>query len=263
MGMPVDWLKLTAFSFGAAMAALTGTSSRRFTERIRVPDEFRQFPLLITIYAMVILGGIGKPGGSRSRRDSRQCAHSSYFVNRTTRGMSSTSPLSSPSSRCCDSRCDSRLLGRSGRLRIYRPLDCGHRRPVVGRERLRGRGLARRTARALGGRTRGHGGAWVRPVNLCRAHRPAAPAHDAQTGWMPDRRPRPDRLPRGLRLGERHARRSPRRLDTSSSARILVALMIARPEGAARREARRGRLMTRQLLELQDVSMAFGGPDCR
>ena len=44
--MPVNWLKLMSFSFGAAIAALTGTFVRR-AERERLP-ALLLFPLLIT-----------------------------------------------------------------------------------------------------------------------------------------------------------------------------------------------------------------------
>jgi branched-chain amino acid transport system permease protein len=57
MGMPVNWLKLLAFATGAAIAALTGT--------IFAAEQGAVFPssvdvtVLITLYAMVILGGAG------------------------------------------------------------------------------------------------------------------------------------------------------------------------------------------------------------
>jgi ABC-type branched-subunit amino acid transport system permease subunit len=61
MGMPVNWLKLMAFATGAAVAAFTGTVSAALSGSV--------FPLnyspvvLITIYAMVILGGSGSQPG--------------------------------------------------------------------------------------------------------------------------------------------------------------------------------------------------------
>jgi len=61
MGMPINWLKLMAFSFGAAVAALTGTIFASLNAGV-FPNTF-QFPLLITVYAMVILGGAGSMGG--------------------------------------------------------------------------------------------------------------------------------------------------------------------------------------------------------
>ena len=61
MGMPVNWLKLMAFSFGAAVAALTGTIFASLNAGV-FPQTFN-FPLLITIYAMVILGGSGSMQG--------------------------------------------------------------------------------------------------------------------------------------------------------------------------------------------------------
>lgn len=61
MGMPVNWLKLMAFSFGAGVAALTGTLFASLNAGV-FPQTF-QFPLLITIYAMVILGGAGSMAG--------------------------------------------------------------------------------------------------------------------------------------------------------------------------------------------------------
>jgi branched-chain amino acid transport system permease protein len=61
MGMPVNWLKLMAFSFGAATAALTGTLFAALNGGV-FPQTFA-FPLLITIYTMVILGGAGSMAG--------------------------------------------------------------------------------------------------------------------------------------------------------------------------------------------------------
>ena len=72
MGMPVNWLKLMAFAFGAAVAALTGTLVDG-AQRQRLPADF-EFPLLITVYTMVILGGAGQPGRRRARRDPDQRA---------------------------------------------------------------------------------------------------------------------------------------------------------------------------------------------
>ena len=62
MGMPVDWLKLLAFSFGAAVAALTGTLFAALNAAV-FPTNF-DITLLITIYAMIILGGLGSQAGA-------------------------------------------------------------------------------------------------------------------------------------------------------------------------------------------------------
>ncbi|MGI8974638.1 MAG: branched-chain amino acid ABC transporter permease [Gaiella sp.] len=61
MGMPVDRLKLMAFAFGAAVAALTGTFTSALNGSV-FPQNF-EFPLLITVYTMVILGGAGTQVG--------------------------------------------------------------------------------------------------------------------------------------------------------------------------------------------------------
>jgi ABC-type branched-subunit amino acid transport system permease subunit len=57
MSMPVNWLRLLAFSFGAAVAGLTGTIAAPLHTGV-FPTDF-DLPLLITVYAMVILGGSG------------------------------------------------------------------------------------------------------------------------------------------------------------------------------------------------------------
>src|SRR2546430_4019181 len=61
MGMPVNWLKLTSFAFGAAVAALTGTLFAALNASA-FPLTF-SFPLLIIVYTMVILGGQGSQAG--------------------------------------------------------------------------------------------------------------------------------------------------------------------------------------------------------
>jgi branched-chain amino acid transport system permease protein len=61
MGMPVNRLKLFAFAFGAGIAGLTGTLFASLQTGVYSSDF--DTPLLITIYAMVILGGAGSLGG--------------------------------------------------------------------------------------------------------------------------------------------------------------------------------------------------------
>jgi branched-chain amino acid transport system permease protein len=61
MGMPVNRLKLMAFAFGAAVAGLTGSLFASLNAGV-FPQTF-QFPLLITVYTMVILGGSGSMAG--------------------------------------------------------------------------------------------------------------------------------------------------------------------------------------------------------
>jgi len=61
MGMPVSWLKLMSFAFGAAVAALTGTMFAALNASV-FPLTF-YFTLLIIVYTMVILGGSGSQPG--------------------------------------------------------------------------------------------------------------------------------------------------------------------------------------------------------
>ena len=61
MGMPVNLIKLMAFAFGAGIAALTGTLFASLNASV-FPLTF-SFPLLITVYTMVILGGQGNMAG--------------------------------------------------------------------------------------------------------------------------------------------------------------------------------------------------------
>jgi ABC-type branched-subunit amino acid transport system permease subunit len=61
MGMPVNWLKLLAFAFGAGIAGLAG-SIFAASQGAVFPSNF-DLTLLITVYAMVILGGVGSLAG--------------------------------------------------------------------------------------------------------------------------------------------------------------------------------------------------------
>src|SRR5262245_2964199 len=62
MGMPTDWLKLLAFAFGACVAAVSGSVYAALNLNV-FPESF-SLTLLITIYAMVILGGAGNQTGA-------------------------------------------------------------------------------------------------------------------------------------------------------------------------------------------------------
>jgi branched-chain amino acid transport system permease protein len=61
MGIPVSWLKLMSFAFGAAVAALTGTLFAALNASV-FPLSF-YFTLLIIVYTTVILGGAGSQAG--------------------------------------------------------------------------------------------------------------------------------------------------------------------------------------------------------
>lgn len=62
MGMPTDWLKLLAFAFGASVSALTGSLFASL--KVGVFPETFSLTLLITVYAMLILGGVGSQTGA-------------------------------------------------------------------------------------------------------------------------------------------------------------------------------------------------------
>ncbi len=61
MSMPVGRLKMLAIAVGAGVAGLAGAVNGAYYQGV-FPTSF-DFPLLITIYAMVILGGAGSLGG--------------------------------------------------------------------------------------------------------------------------------------------------------------------------------------------------------
>ncbi len=61
MGMPVKWLMLLSVAVGAGVAGFAGSIVGAYHQQVS-PDGFT-FLLLITVYAMVILGGAGSLGG--------------------------------------------------------------------------------------------------------------------------------------------------------------------------------------------------------
>jgi ABC-type branched-subunit amino acid transport system permease subunit len=61
LGIPVNWMKLLAFAFGAGVAGLTGTVFASLEVNI-FPNNF-YLSVLITLYAIVILGGAGSMSG--------------------------------------------------------------------------------------------------------------------------------------------------------------------------------------------------------
>ena len=136
MGMPVNWLKLMSFSFGAATAALTGTLFASANAAV-FPLEF-YFVLLITVYTMVILGGQGSQAGVvlgaiivgvllellRTPSHARDLFYVLVAAGLVV-GLKFTWKLVA-------------VAGRSRRVRLRRPRDRGRDRQVLGL-RLRGR----------------------------------------------------------------------------------------------------------------------------
>jgi ABC-type branched-subunit amino acid transport system permease subunit len=61
MGIPVKWLMLVAVAVGAGVAGFAGAVNGAYYGGV-FPEAFA-FPLLIMIYAMVVLGGAGSLGG--------------------------------------------------------------------------------------------------------------------------------------------------------------------------------------------------------
>jgi ABC-type branched-subunit amino acid transport system permease subunit len=61
MGTPVKWLTLLAVAVGAGVAGFAGAINGAYYQQVS-PTSFT-LPLLITVYAMVILGGAGSLGG--------------------------------------------------------------------------------------------------------------------------------------------------------------------------------------------------------
>ena len=251
MTMPVNRLKLLAFMFGAATAGLTGTLFAAVQLNV-FPQNF-ELPLLITVYAMVILGGAGSIPG---------VVIGAIVIN------VSLELLRDPENARA-------ALLRRDRARAARadPALAEARRRLRRHDRVRDRRLpARRVAAARVGvrHDRGRLGAglldgWV-------IH-PVDGTHLGNVGLRaPDRRgdhalgaarslahdpPRPDALPRRVRLGGAARHRAERDPDPPARRAPDRADELA-PAGAARHVAGGDRLMAK-LLELKGISKAFGG----
>ena len=258
MGMPVNRLKLMAFAFGASVAATTGTLSTALNGSV-FPQNF-EFPLLITIYTMVILGGAGSQAGVVLGRDHDQrAARGSPRPGR--HAAQRLLPRDPPRARrrvpCVVAA--GRGPRRHTRVRGGRPPGCrGHRRLLdvrVGRSEREHR---------LPGLRLGDRPQPTRRVDLARlvhrAHRACAPT-DARPRLGPDRAARADPVPRRVRLGERDGPASG--VDAVHRARRAPRCDDGRPAaGSPRREAGGDRMSGTPLLELERVSMAFGGLTC-
>ena len=254
MGMPVARLKLMAFAFGAAVAALTGTFATALNGSV-FPQNF-EFPLLITVYTMVILGGAGSQAGVVLGAVIVSVLLEALRDPGDSRGMFYVLILLSLVAVYRTSLKLAVLVGGTIVFGVVARLVAG----AIDDRWTDGAGRGERTARGLGGRLGDRAGAARRvgrPGDVHLARRARAPA-DARQRVGADRAARADDLPRLVRVGERDApaarvgalhrpRGAPRRDDDRAAA------------GAPRREARGDRLMAEKLLELRGVSMAFGG----
>ena len=237
MGMPVAWLKLMAFSFGAAVAALTGTLFASLQAGV-FPQTF-QFPLLITVYSMVILGGAGSMAGVafgaiivnvllevlREPGDARY-----VFYVAVVAGLFAIFRLSVKLAVVLGGTL---VLG----FVVHAVVGAISDRAVEGA--TNGGGWLRGRGRRMGGDPHEPGGMGADLVRHPGRRRPLA-HHAARL--VADRRARADALPGGVRVGERDAgeagadplhpaRGDPRHADGRAS------------RGPARREARGDRLM--------------------
>ena len=257
MSMPVTRLKLLAFVVGAGVAGLAGSIFAAQQGAV-FPVNF-DLTLLITLYAMVILGGAGSLAG---------VALGAIVLNLSLELLrdpddASIAFLRRPHPR--DAADDSAPLALGGaRGGDDRVRDRGARGRLAGLARGRGRlerrlHPVRRARRGLGDHP--GGSADLEPGHVRRPRRGRARAH-RRAGVVANRPRCSGPVPRGLDLGERDAaaaggralppdRRNARRADGGA------------PAGTPRRPSRRGRLMAEPtkapLLELRGVSMAFGG----
>ncbi len=224
MTMPVNRLKLLAFAFGAATAGLTGAVFASLQGSV-FPQNF-DVQLLIIIYAMVILGGAGSLPG---------VALGAIVVNGLLEVL--TRPEQARVVFYASIVIGLLLLVRPWRWFAYvaagtlvfglvmRQLgeafwDRGVAGSVSGRPRRRARALAAAAERR----------AAVRQVRLRRPDR-SDPGADAREHADPLARPAGGAVAGVVRLGERADHRAAPRPASSCSARILVALMAARPQG--------------------------------
>ena len=225
--MPVNRLKLMAFAFGAAVAALTGTFATALNGSV-FPQNF-EFPLLITVYTMVILGGAGSQAGVvlgavivsvllEALRDASDARGLFYVV--IVLGLFAVFRAS----------LEARHRPRGhDRLRDRRQARRGRDRRRLDRRARRGERAARPVGRRLGDRPGRTSAEWVPARELHRADR-ARPRADARAGVGADRAPRADALP-GAFVWENVLLTQPESTRYIVIGALLVAMMVARPQG--------------------------------
>ena len=198
MGMPTDWLKLLAFSFGAAVAALTGSLFASL--KIGVFPETFSLTLLITVYAMLILGGVGSQTGAvlgavvvyvflEALRDPDVSGWVFYIA--IVLALVLVDPSTVDGRRCAGGHC---------RVRVRRPRDRRCDRRLVDDVRAPRLGLGHAVPGRVGGHP--HGARRREDDRVRRARRPGH-ARDHREGHLALGRARAHALPRRVRLGER------------------------------------------------------------
>ena len=226
MGMPVNALKLMAFAFGAAVAALTGTFATALNGSV-FPQDF-EFPLLIAVYTMVILGGAGSQAGVvlgaiivsvllealREPGDARGLFYGVMLL-----ALSRVPKRRCGSRWCCSGHHRLGVVARAVAQAIDETWTSGRRR-----RRRPSRGLGPDwviVPQSLAG--------WVAPVSYITLIGARARPHP-RGRLGADRPDGADALPGGVRLGERDAAKpEPTRYMVLGA--ILVATMVARPNG--------------------------------
>ena len=253
MTVPVNRLKLLAFMFGAATAGFTGTIFGA-VQSGAFPGDY-DVGLLITIYAIVILGGLGSIGG---------VVIGALIVNGVPELLRSST--------------NARFLFYGVLvIALLVAMQPWYRAVLVLLGTIAFGAVVHAIAGAAWSRsTAGHvegGGTfgraldhWVlhpdareppRRLGIFRAHRRGAPAH-ARARLVARDPPDSDALSGGVRLGEQ-ARRAGFRCDATDHARRTPRRDHERAAVRDLRDIARGGRLTVALLELRGVSKAFGG----
>ena len=256
MGMPVNRLKLFAFAFGAGVAGLTGTLFASLQTGVYSADF--DTPILITIYAMVILGGAGSLGGmilgaivvNVSLEVLRTPNHATwvFFVLIIATLLAKLRPWKVLAAVFFGTIAFG--FAAYAVITAIWPTANDGTGAVHGRARTRARALGADPGRPDQGRQLG-----------LRRPRRADPGADHRAPVLAQHPARPDALPRGVRLGrppgvraEHHPPDHDRRHPDRAHERA--------PAGPGRREPRGGHGMTDRLLDLRGVSKSFGGLAC-
>ena len=254
MSMPINRLKLMAFVFGAATAAFAG-SIYGSVQTGAFPGDF-DIGLLITIYAIVILGGAGSLAGvivaaiivnavPELLRDPNQ-AEWVFYVGLTVVVFARRAAVAATR----------RRRGGDDRTRFRRPRD--RRRGMASADGgvLRWRRRARARGRILGPVTQRS--ETDRELRLRHPHRRGARI-DPDPRCLAHGRARADDLPRLLRVGE-----PPHPADGRCDSFPPAGSVAGRPDEcsatrAVRNRAGGDRLMAQKLLELRNLNKSFGG----